>query len=84
MPGGAEGTTLKDGKATFETTVKVDDLRKGLEKYLSDFTQKRGNFPSAPPLDLTKLAVVAFVQDDSDKSVLNAAMVEVPEAKKNP
>jgi hypothetical protein len=85
MPGGAAGQALKDGKATFETTIKVDELRKDLDKYLNDYQKKsNASFPNAAPLDLANLAVVAFVQDDGDKSVLNAILTPVGNAKANP
>jgi hypothetical protein len=86
LPGGAEGVALEGGKATAEQIVKLDDLRKSLDSYLSEFSntlQTRGaKFPKAlPPIDLKSLSVVAFVQDDSDKTVWHAVMVPVEDAK---
>lgn len=75
LPGGVEGKPLSDGKAKTELTVKLSDLRKGLDRYLDDYTKEGEghNFPrSLPPIDLGALSVVAFVQDDGDKSILNA------------
>ena len=82
--GGAGGVVMNGGKGTFETTLKIDELRKTQEQYLSDFQKKESaTFTAAPPLDLNKLSVVAFVQDDSDKSVLNAAIAPIDEPKGN-
>ncbi|MGE3821097.1 MAG: hypothetical protein AB7I30_16920 [Isosphaeraceae bacterium] len=81
MPGGVAGKAITNGKGQTEVTVKLSELRQSLETYLSDFVKEGRNFPKAlPPIDLKKLKVVAFVQDDNDKAVLNAAMAEVPEA----
>lgn len=81
LPGGAEGKALENGKVKVEQTVKLADLRKSLEAYLADYPEQpraRGPFPSAlPPIELKNLSVVAFVQDDSDKSVLHAVSVSL-------
>jgi hypothetical protein len=77
FPGGAEGTALKDGSGKIDVTVSLADLKRDLEKYLNDFT-KSGSFPNPlPEIKLEKLAVVAFVQDDGDKSILDAVSVPV-------
>jgi glutaredoxin len=77
FPGGATGTELKDGKGKTEVTLSLADLKRELEKYLSDFTKTRA-FPNPlPEIKLEKLAVVAFVQDDGDKSILHAVSVPV-------
>ena len=41
LPGGAKGKELKDGKGKIEVTVNLADLKRDLEKYLSDFTKTR-------------------------------------------
>jgi hypothetical protein len=77
FPGGANGTELKDGKGKTEVTLSLADLTRELEKYLSDYTKTRA-FPNPlPEIKLDKLAVVAFVQDDGDKSILHAVSVPV-------
>jgi hypothetical protein len=80
LPGGPDGKELKDGKGKTEVTLKLADLKLDLEKYLSDFTKTRP-FPNPlPEIKLDKLSVVAFVQDDSDKSILHAVSVPVETA----
>ena len=80
LPGGADGTELKGGKAKTEVTLKLADVKLDLEKYLSDFTKTRP-FPNPlPDIKLDKLSVVAFVQDDGDKSILHAVSVPVETA----
>jgi hypothetical protein len=77
LPGGAKGSEIKDGKGKTEVTVSLADVKLDLEKYLSDF-EKTMPFPNPlPEIKLEKLAVVAFVQDDGDKSILHAVSVPV-------
>jgi hypothetical protein len=73
MPGGADGFALKqkDGKHT--VTVNVEELRKELNQYLD-----AGEFPPENrPLNLRRLQVVAFVQNDATREVLQAVQVDV-------
>lgn len=80
LPGGADGKELKDGKGKTEVTLTLAELKLDLEKYLSDFTKTRA-FPNPlPEIKLDKLTVVAFVQDDGDKSILHAVSVPVETA----
>lgn len=81
LPGGVEGKALQDGAGKTQVTINLDELRGSLEKYLTEQTNVLGDFPKPfPPINLTNLSVVALVQDDGDKSILNAALVKVPEA----
>jgi hypothetical protein len=76
LPGGAEGKELKDGEGKAEATVNLAELRQGLETYLSDYAKDKAPFPNPlPPIKFENLSVVAFVQDDSDHSVLHAVVV---------
>jgi hypothetical protein len=75
MPGGVDGKPLTDGKVKTELTVDLAQVRKGLEQYLADFSKEGISFTGdLPAIPLSKLSVVAFVQDDDDRSVLNAAI----------
>lgn len=77
LPGGAQGFAVKDKTLKQSVTVDLDELRKELTKYLDDFA-KEVPFPNAQrPLDLKNLRVVAFVQNDATKEVLQAAQVEI-------
>jgi hypothetical protein len=77
LPGGAKGVELKNGKGMSDVTVRLADLKNNIESYLSDFT-KTMPFPNPlPEIKLDKLSVVAFVQDDGDKSVIHAVSVPV-------
>ena len=51
------------------------------EPSLDNFA-KTSNFPGAlPKIDFKGLAIVAFVQDDSDKRILHTVQASVPDAK---
>ena len=84
MPGGANGRALEGGKVHVEETVKLSEVRSTLEAYLGkypDSPDSRGTFPGPlPSVELKKLRVAAFVQDDSDRMVLDAIIVPVEDA----
>jgi hypothetical protein len=83
FPGGTQGKALADGKAAAELTLKLDDVRKGLETYVSDYARENNAFTSTPlpPVELKDLSVVAFLQDDKTKEVLDVVVVPVEEKK---
>ena len=82
FPGGADGIKLVAGEAKQSLTVNLADVRKAQEEYLSDFEKKGRSFPNVlPPIKLEGLSIVAFIQDDADKSILHAVTVPVTEAK---
>jgi hypothetical protein len=81
FPGGARGQALTEQSATKTATVSLAALRKALEDYLTEANKKRPFLDDERPLRLENLKVVAFVQDDEDKSVLQAAQADVSAAK---
>ena len=81
LVGGQKGYAVKDKALDQTATVKLDELRASLVKYLDDYG-KDNEFPSSDrPLDLKDLKVVAFVQDDATGEVLQAAQVEIEAVK---
>ena len=67
LPAGADGQELKDGAGKIDVVVELADVKRNIEAYLSDYAKTR-RFPSTTPeIKFDNLAVVAFVQDDSDK-----------------
>jgi hypothetical protein len=77
LPGGPAGVTLKDRSAKQTVTVDLKELREQLTKYLTD-SGKENPFPRKDrPLDLKHLQVVAFVQNDDTREVLQAVTAEV-------
>ncbi|HEY7159127.1 MAG TPA: hypothetical protein VH575_34605 [Gemmataceae bacterium] len=77
--GSVEGEKVAKGKAVNKTlAVDLDAVRKELRAYL-DKTDKDRPFPKKDrPLELKNLRVVAFVQNDATREVLQAVQVEVP------
>ena len=75
--GGAAGKALADGTVKVEETLTLADVRKFQNASIAEFEAKSA-FPNPlPPIELKGLSVVAFVQDDADKSILQAAQVEL-------
>lgn len=76
MPGGVEGLEMVAGQCQVNQTIDLAEVRKSLEEYLSSDDRK---YPYAlPEIRLEELSLVAFVQDDSDKSVWHAVTLKVP------
>lgn len=80
MPGGPEGLALKD-KDKQEVKVNLADLRRSLADYLEKANKSRPFLDDERPLGLDHLMVVAFIQNDKTKEVLQAAQVEVQAGK---
>ncbi|MBS0262671.1 MAG: hypothetical protein JSS02_12025 [Planctomycetes bacterium] len=80
FPGGVEGLELTDGAGKLELTVDLNDVRKVLSDYVETYGKARPFANSPPKLDFKGLALVALIQDDSDKSILHAVQLPVPEA----
>jgi len=77
FPGGVAGTTVKEKTLKKSETVDVAELRKTLTAYLDKTSEKRP-FPTPDrPLEMKKVRVVAFVQNDRTHEVLQAVQAEV-------
>ncbi|MFO0845029.1 MAG: hypothetical protein U0797_22005 [Gemmataceae bacterium] len=79
MPGGPDGVVMaaKGVKKTYE--VDLAELKKKLADYLEKFGEKN-KFPNKErPLELKKLKVIAFVQNDRGGEVLQAVQADVGE-----
>jgi len=77
MPGGAAGFPLKEKAAKQSASVNLSELRQSLTTYLDEYGKAHAFPNSRRPLDLKNLRVVAFIQDDQTKEVLQAAQVDV-------
>jgi hypothetical protein len=80
FPGGVAGLELNDANSTHQASINLGQLRGGLTKYLDDFQTKNPTRPfsnPARPMAMEHLRVIAFVQDDSTKEILQAVQVEV-------
>jgi len=77
---GGDGVAPKDGNFTVSETVSIDHVRKQLNDDLARFERLQGmNFPEKP-LELKSLFVIALVQDETTREVLQAKLVPVTSA----
>jgi hypothetical protein len=77
MPGGDAGTVIKEKSTKKTFTVDIAELRKKLNAYLDKYNEKRP-FPSKDrPLEMKKLRVIAFVQNDKNEEVMQSVQVDV-------
>ncbi|HMF14603.1 MAG TPA: hypothetical protein VKE94_19945, partial [Gemmataceae bacterium] len=79
MPGGEKGYPLKQKTTRQAASVDLDELKKQLTQYVNAVAKKsQATFPEPEQiLALKNLRVVAFVQNDKTKEVLQAKEVEV-------
>ncbi|HWG44669.1 MAG TPA: hypothetical protein VN688_17970 [Gemmataceae bacterium] len=79
--GSVKGYALLEATEKQKLTANLADVKKSLNDYLTGFA-KANPFPGDDwPLNLKRLKVVAFVQDDKSKEILQAVQTDVPEAK---
>jgi hypothetical protein len=77
MVGGPEGIAAKDGKLTMKEAIPLADLKASLSDYLKKYEESENvDFP-AKPLELKRLHIVAFVQNDESREVLQTNAVSV-------
>ncbi|HUG93690.1 MAG TPA: hypothetical protein VML55_22855 [Planctomycetaceae bacterium] len=78
MPGGPRGIAPQDGRLAFDGTLSLDEVRRTLLDELEQYEKlNKVRFP-VKPVELQPLYLVAFVQDERTKEVLQAAGVPVP------
>lgn len=76
-PGGLAGKAAEGASVSVETSVNVAELKTKLEKQLSAFEENRGYTFETKPLDMNSFRVIAFIQDDSSKEILQSAISPV-------
>ncbi len=77
MIGGPGGVELKDGKLAVKESIPLAELKTSLSDYLKKYEESEGiDFPSKP-LDLKRLHVVAFVQNDESHEILQTNAIAV-------
>jgi hypothetical protein len=75
-PGGVEGLAVAGAAARQQATVDLAELRKALA---AELEERRPPQDGEWPLALKGLKVVALLQDDGSKEIVQAAQVNVPE-----
>lgn len=76
MPGTPEGVALDKKSNHADVTFATDDVKKTIADYMASYETQRGPFRDKPSIDATKLKLIAFVQDDESKAILQ--VVEQP------
>jgi hypothetical protein len=77
LPGGLDGTEMKEAKGTYKTAVVLGDLKKSLNEYLAG----RKFSEDDRPMELKNLKLIALIQDDESKEILQAAQVDLTDEK---
>jgi hypothetical protein len=77
FPGGTEGVVVRETSAKAAATVDLDELKKSLKDAWLKTVEKEKLVIKDQPLELKKLKVVAFVQNDTTKEILQAVQVDV-------
>ncbi len=75
FPGGLDGVALKEAASKHSATVNVAEVARSLDEYLTEFQKQLPFRSDYQPLG-KQLRIVALVQDDASKDILQAAQVE--------
>lgn len=75
--GGDDGIAAADGMLKYEGQIDLAAVRKELTDYLTEFEDNQDQKFPAKPVELQKLHVVAFVQDNLTREVLQSAVVSL-------
>jgi hypothetical protein len=77
MVDGPGGIEPQDGKLELRKSIPLAELKSSLADYLKKFEENEGiDFP-AKPLDLKRLHVIAFVQNDESHEILQSNSIAV-------
>jgi hypothetical protein len=77
MPSGAQGVDLPGKDKPYTTSVDLGELRGKLNAYLDEYAKKR-TFPSSErPMHFKNLKVVALVQNDETKEILQGTVADL-------
>ena len=61
-----------------EKTVDLNKLREGFHNYLDNYAETKRPFPQpGRPMSMDHMCVIAFVQDDATREILQAVQVPV-------
>ena len=77
MPGGVEGIEPQDGKLSFSGSINLTDFKQNLLDYLASYERGIGQEFPVKPLELKKLYLIALVQNDETKEILQSASIPV-------
>jgi hypothetical protein len=77
---GPEGTPLPDKTGRKVATIDLDDVRKEIKEYMKSVVEGTGKpfTGKEPSVDLKKVRLVAFVQNDETSEILQAVQIDLP------
>lgn len=76
--GGVDGIAIKDAEGKETITADLNKVRENLKTYLEKFEKENGAFPVAvKPVDLKKLKIVVFIQNEKTHEILQAAQADL-------
>ena len=77
FPSGVEGKALTEPISNHKVSINLATLRGQLSKYLDEYQANQRPFTNpSRPMAMEHLRVIAFVQDDGTKEILQAVQVE--------
>jgi len=80
--GGANGVAVKAKELEHKETLDLATVKAATKKYLEEYYKKEmEDLPKDVPMALKNLKVIALVQDDNTREILNAVQVDVEDAK---
>ncbi|MFG0335485.1 MAG: hypothetical protein ACF8TS_19165 [Maioricimonas sp. JB049] len=77
MPGGVGGIAPMDGELKYSDAILLDDLRTSLQEGVTQLEERMGRQFPEQPLALDHLHLIAFLQDDATRTILQAASVSL-------
>jgi hypothetical protein len=82
MPGGLKGIAMTKRQGKYTVTSDLKAVRKRIARYLEDYEEDRGTFSATRPLvELKKLKVIAIIQDDETKEVIQGTQAKFADKK---
>jgi hypothetical protein len=79
MPGGVEGVALTQKDSEHVVAIDLQELRERYHQHLDTPAARSHLLPNGyRPLELEKLRLIAFVQDERTKEIVQGCLVEVP------
>lgn len=79
--GGPVGIKLKPGEIDHSQTISLPRLKTDLAAHLKQFEDQAGRQFPAKPMELAKLQVAAIVQNQITKTYMQAALIDIADAK---
>ncbi len=77
MPGGAEGIAATDGTLSYEADIAVDEVLADIQAGIKAANARSGGVLPPLPARVSQLRLVAFVQNDASREILQAASTPV-------